>query len=253
MTAIGRKADELPKLRTHAARGAGTRSHSRRARGKAGRERVRHPRGRGRWRRSPTDHGGFKIYDISDRSKPKLIAHQRTHGLGVHRFDMDANYAYISTEMPGYIGNILVIYDIRNPAKPEEVSTLVDAGPAPRGRREADVAGPPAPPASRAAPGRHDVGRLLARRRAHHRRVRHPQAARRSAPTTITRRSRSPRTRSWAFPTINGRKIARRDRRGRPRAQRRRDGEAPRPPARVPVGVRHDRPRRTSSRSPFSK
>ena len=35
---------------------------------------------------------------------------------------MDANYAYISTEMPGYIGNILVIYDIRNPAKPEEVS-----------------------------------------------------------------------------------------------------------------------------------
>ena len=35
---------------------------------------------------------------------------------------MDADYAYISTEMPGYIGNILVIYDIRNPAKPEEVS-----------------------------------------------------------------------------------------------------------------------------------
>ncbi len=35
---------------------------------------------------------------------------------------MDANYAYISTEMPGYIGNILVTYDIRNPAKPEEVS-----------------------------------------------------------------------------------------------------------------------------------
>jgi len=40
----------------------------------------------------------------------------------VHRFDMDANYAYISTEMPGYIGNILVNYDIRNPAKPGEVS-----------------------------------------------------------------------------------------------------------------------------------
>jgi hypothetical protein len=35
---------------------------------------------------------------------------------------MDANYAYISTEMPGFVGNILVTYDIRNPAKPEEVS-----------------------------------------------------------------------------------------------------------------------------------
>ena len=35
---------------------------------------------------------------------------------------MDARYAYISTEMEGYVGNILVIYDIRNPARPEEVS-----------------------------------------------------------------------------------------------------------------------------------
>jgi len=40
----------------------------------------------------------------------------------VHRFDMDEKYAYISTEMEGYVGNILVIYDLRNPAKPEEVS-----------------------------------------------------------------------------------------------------------------------------------
>ena len=43
-------------------------------------------------------------------------------GIGVHRFDMDANYAYISTEAEGYRGNILVIYDIRNPSKPVEVS-----------------------------------------------------------------------------------------------------------------------------------
>jgi len=66
--------------------------------------------------------GGFKLYDISNRAKPKLIHHHRTHGRGVHRFDMDERYAYISTEMQGYVGNILVIYDIRNPAKPEEVS-----------------------------------------------------------------------------------------------------------------------------------
>jgi hypothetical protein len=35
---------------------------------------------------------------------------------------MDEKYAYISTEMEGYVGNILVIYDLRNPAQPEEVS-----------------------------------------------------------------------------------------------------------------------------------
>src|SRR2546427_12086848 len=35
---------------------------------------------------------------------------------------MDENYAYISTEMEGYLGNILVIYDIRKPEKPQEVS-----------------------------------------------------------------------------------------------------------------------------------
>jgi len=72
--------------------------------------------------RKPYEEGGFKVFDVSDRSRPNLLAYQKTGGIGVHRFDMDANYAYISTEMPGYIGNILVIYDIENPARPEEVS-----------------------------------------------------------------------------------------------------------------------------------
>ena len=71
---------------------------------------------------SAYNEGGFKLYDVSDRRKPKLIAHHRTYGRGVHRFDMDERYAYISTEMDGYVGNILVIYDIRDPARPEEVS-----------------------------------------------------------------------------------------------------------------------------------
>ena len=66
--------------------------------------------------------GGFKTWDISDLTKPKELAHVRTHGFGTHRFDMDENYAYISTEMEGYIGNILVIYDLADPTKPTEVS-----------------------------------------------------------------------------------------------------------------------------------
>jgi hypothetical protein len=66
--------------------------------------------------------GGFKIYDISDRSNPKEIAYKRTAGFGVHRFDADENYAYISTEMDGYVGNILVNYDVADPTNPREVS-----------------------------------------------------------------------------------------------------------------------------------
>lgn len=66
--------------------------------------------------------GGFRVWDISDKTAPKLLSYIRTHGFGVHRFDMDANYAYISTEMEGYVGNILVIYDLADPANPTEVS-----------------------------------------------------------------------------------------------------------------------------------
>ena len=66
--------------------------------------------------------GGFRIYDISDKTAPKLITHNKTHGFGVHRFDVDERYAYISTEMEGYVGNILMIYDVADPASPTEVS-----------------------------------------------------------------------------------------------------------------------------------
>jgi hypothetical protein len=66
--------------------------------------------------------GGFKVWDISDRCNPREIAYKKTFGFGVHRFHADENYAYISTEMEGYIGNILVIYDMANPENPEEIS-----------------------------------------------------------------------------------------------------------------------------------
>jgi hypothetical protein len=66
--------------------------------------------------------GGFRVWDVSDKAKPRLLSHVRTHGVGAHRFDMDERYAYISTEMEGFVGNMLVIYDLANPAQPEEVS-----------------------------------------------------------------------------------------------------------------------------------
>jgi len=64
--------------------------------------------------------GGFRIYDIFDKSSPKLLSDTKTFGFGVHRFDVDENYAYISTEMQGFIGNILVIYDVADPTRPKE-------------------------------------------------------------------------------------------------------------------------------------
>ncbi|MGI9421714.1 MAG: RNA polymerase subunit sigma-70 [Hyphomicrobiaceae bacterium] len=70
----------------------------------------------------PFTEAGFQIWDVSNKSQPQLLKHVRTGGIGVHRFDMDARYAYISTEMDGYQGNILVIYDLANPSEPQEVS-----------------------------------------------------------------------------------------------------------------------------------
>ncbi|MDR6951670.1 hypothetical protein J2X65_001019 [Ancylobacter sp. 3268] len=66
--------------------------------------------------------GGFRVWDIRDPANPRELAYVRTGGIGVHRFDMDERYAYISTEMDGYVGNILVIYDLADPTRPREVS-----------------------------------------------------------------------------------------------------------------------------------
>ena len=45
----------------------------------------------------PYKNGGFRLYDVSTPARPRLIHHQLTGGIGVHRFDMDERYAYIST------------------------------------------------------------------------------------------------------------------------------------------------------------
>jgi hypothetical protein len=66
--------------------------------------------------------GGFKVYDVKDPTNPKLLTYQRTGGVGVHRFDADERYAYISSEMEGFQGNILVNYDLSRPDRLEEVS-----------------------------------------------------------------------------------------------------------------------------------
>lgn len=65
--------------------------------------------------------GGLAIYDVSKPADPKLITKWLTVGGGVHRFDFDGRYAFISPTAEGYVGNIVMILDLIDPAKPVEV------------------------------------------------------------------------------------------------------------------------------------
>ena len=120
-TAVGRRADELPRARNELANALGRAPTKAELAQKlsvteADIEAIEKEAKRA------YHNGGFKIYDISQPARPKELVHHRTGGIGVHRFDMDERYAYISTEMQGFVGNILVIYDIREPQHPAEVA-----------------------------------------------------------------------------------------------------------------------------------
>jgi hypothetical protein len=73
---------------------------------------------------APEFGGGLGIFDVSTPSKPRLVCKWRVtgEGGGVHRFDFDGRYAYISPTAEGYVGNIMMILDLANPEAPEEVS-----------------------------------------------------------------------------------------------------------------------------------
>ena len=206
-TAIGRRADELPRVvkELTAAKGA---------RRRMPRSRPGSASSRPTWRRSRRRRSAA-ITPAASRSttcptprKPKEIAHHKTGGIGVHRFDMDERYAYISTEMEGYIGNILVIYDMRNPTKPQEVSRWWIPGQHIAGGETPTWLGRPASAAPCAALRRRDVGELLARRLPHRRHLRHGEAedqGRLQLPSAVP--GADPHRHAGAG-TINGKRIA---------------------------------------------
>ena len=66
--------------------------------------------------------GGLAIYDVARPTAPKLITKWQTDGAGVHRYDFDGRYAYVSATVKGFVGNIPVILDLADPARPQEVS-----------------------------------------------------------------------------------------------------------------------------------
>ncbi|MBM4297936.1 MAG: hypothetical protein FJ143_09370, partial [Deltaproteobacteria bacterium] len=63
---------------------------------------------------------GMKVYDISNREKPREIAFFQTNG-GIHRFTYDGHYAYLSVHLKDYRGRIPMIVDMKDPARPTEV------------------------------------------------------------------------------------------------------------------------------------
>lgn len=65
--------------------------------------------------------GGLTVYDVSKPSEPKQISKWVTEGRGVHRFDFDGRYVYISPTAEGYLGNIVMILDLIDPTNPVEV------------------------------------------------------------------------------------------------------------------------------------
>ena len=66
--------------------------------------------------------GGLAVYDVSRPSEPKLISKWKTAGRGVHRYDFDGRYAYISPTAEGYLGNIVAILDLADPSRPVEIA-----------------------------------------------------------------------------------------------------------------------------------
>ncbi|MFO1067804.1 MAG: hypothetical protein U1E14_04690 [Geminicoccaceae bacterium] len=70
---------------------------------------------------APEFGGGLAIYDVRNPAEPRLVSKWMTGGKGVHRYDFDGRYAYISPTVDGYVGNIAMILDLADPVRPVEV------------------------------------------------------------------------------------------------------------------------------------
>ena len=78
---------------------------------------------------------GFEVWDITVRSSPRLVS--RIEGLNAaHKgwWDAETGYAYLSGVWPGWKGQHLMIYDLKNPYTPKFVSKWGLPGQAPGGQ-----------------------------------------------------------------------------------------------------------------------
>ncbi len=70
----------------------------------------------------PYTEGGLTVWDVSDPRRPEELSFFPVEGAGIHRFDFDGRYAYLSASMAGYQNNIVLILDLQDPRRPKEVS-----------------------------------------------------------------------------------------------------------------------------------
>ena len=105
-----------PRLLSHVVVPHGWHSHKVRAQG--GIMLVNHEKA---GKENPDFGGGLAIYDVSRPAEPRLISKWHTGGGGVHRFDFDGRFAYISPTAEGFRGSFVLILDLADPARPVEV------------------------------------------------------------------------------------------------------------------------------------
>ena len=71
---------------------------------------------------------GLKIYDSSDPKHPKYLTTWRCARQGVHRFTFDGRYVYLSPCVEGYLSNIVMILDLKDPMHPQEIGRWCQPG-----------------------------------------------------------------------------------------------------------------------------
>lgn len=65
---------------------------------------------------------GMRVYDISNPASPRPIGFMEVEGLGLHRiWWVGGRYAYASALLDGYTDHILIVIDMADPTKPQEV------------------------------------------------------------------------------------------------------------------------------------
>ncbi len=65
--------------------------------------------------------GGLVVYDVSNPAEPRELSRWKTEGTGVHRYDFDGRYVYMSSTAEGYVGGFVMIMDLIDPTNPTEV------------------------------------------------------------------------------------------------------------------------------------
>jgi len=65
---------------------------------------------------------GMTVYDIKDPANPRRIGFLEVPGLGLHRiWWTGGRYAYASALLDGYVDHVLMIIDMADPTRPQEV------------------------------------------------------------------------------------------------------------------------------------